>query len=414
MKTNYFVNHIPSINISDYDYSLPESRIAKFPLSKRDSSKLLIYKGKTITQATFKDIVNLIEPASTVVFNNTKVVQARLHFKKKTGATIEVFLLEPLDPADYAISFSSTQKCKWKCIVGNLKRWKDEILESPIVTSQSFLHAKKVCKIGESVEIEFSWNDSSLSFARVIELCGEVSIPPYLNRNPDECDKTTYQTIYAKPEGSVAAPTAGLHFTAEIINSIQKNGVNIEFLTLHVGAGTFKPVKSDIIADHEMHTEHFFVSKELINQIRNCTGSILSVGTTSLRTLESLYWLGVKLHTDVLDRKNPFIGQWEPYNLPQDVELSHSLDLIDKWMINENKNFISASTQLCITPGYKFRVVDNLITNYHQPRSTLLLLVAAFIGDDWKRVYSYALENEFRFLSYGDSSILFRNKTNEQ
>lgn len=403
---------IPKIDISEYDYILPDNRIAKYPLTVRESSKMLVYCDGQVTHARFKELINYLNPNDLIVFNNTKVVQARIRFKKTTGATIEVFLLEPIEPADYALSFSSTQRCKWKCIVGNLKRWKNGVLELKINNTNTILYAEKVGSHGEGVEIVFSWNNNNLSFAKLIELCGEVPIPPYLNRKPIKNDKLTYQTVYAQPEGSVAAPTAGLHFTPNLVESIKSKRVNIDYVTLHVGAGTFKPVKTNYISDHEMHTEHFFVDRKTISNIKQHKGSIISVGTTTLRTLESLYWLGVKTITGDLDFNNPFVGQWEPYNIDNGVSLEDSLDSMDNWLKKAQIDRITASTQLCIVPGYHFRVVDRLITNYHQPRSTLLLLVAAFIGEQWKSVYQYALENDFRFLSYGDSSLLYRSINN--
>jgi S-adenosylmethionine:tRNA ribosyltransferase-isomerase len=403
------VREIPLVNIADYDYILDQSRIAKFPLPKRDQSKLLVYKNGIISHGLFAELPVLLSPDSLMILNNTKVVQARMNFTKASGANIEIFILEPINPTDYTQSFSSTRGCVWKCIVGNLKRWKGEILEMSIGSTKSMLKAKRVRDLLEGVVVEFSWDNSGMNFAEVIELCGKVPIPPYLNRSSEESDRHNYQTVYAKPEGSVAAPTAGLHFTREVLSKIGNQGIESDQVTLHVGAGTFKPVKSNTIFDHEMHTEHFFVNTNLISKIIKFQGKIVSVGTTTLRTLESLYWLGVKLHLGLLDVNNPFVGQWEAYQLTKSISLTQSLDSLQKWLKSQKIAHIEATTQLCIVPGYHFKVVDTLITNYHQPRSTLLLLVAAFIGKDWKRVYDYALENDFRFLSYGDSSILYKN-----
>ncbi len=400
------MREITRVKIADYNYNLDQDRIAKFPLPHRDQSKLLVYKNGIIGHTFFSELPNLLSSDSLLVLNNTKVVQARLNFTKSTGANIEIFILEPVSPFDYVQSFSSTQICIWKCIVGNLKRWKGEMLQMNIGLTSSMLKAKRVKDLQEGVMVEFSWDNNDMNFAEVIEQCGKVPIPPYLNRNSDESDKLNYQTVYAQPEGSVAAPTAGLHFTQELLTKISNKGIETDQITLHVGAGTFKPVKSDTIFEHEMHNEHFFIDINLISKIKKFQGRIVSVGTTTMRTLESLYWLGVKLHLGLLDTNNPFLGQWEAYQLTKSISLTQSLDFLQKWLKSQNKAHLEASTQLCIVPGYDFKVVDTLITNYHQPRSTLLLLVAAFIGDDWKRVYDYAYQNDFRFLSYGDSSVL--------
>lgn len=399
---------LPIVQIAEYEYSLDEQRIAKFPLTQRDKSKLLVYNNGEISHTTFRELSKIIQSDSIMVFNNTKVVQARLKFTKSTGALIEVFLIEPITPSEYSLSFSSTKRCTWKCIVGNLKRWKEEVLEIQLSKPDLILKAKKSGSLNDGVLVDFLWDSMELSFANVIELCGNVPIPPYLNRKPVKSDKSDYQTIYAKPEGSVAAPTAGLHFTPEVLKEISAKGIMTKHITLHVGAGTFKPVKTDTILEHEMHTEHFFVNREILTSIRETQGKIVSVGTTTLRTLESIYWLGVKQHLGLLDTKNPFVGQWEAYQHDNCITLTESFNAIEKWLKSQKIELLKATTQLCIVPGYRFRVVDTLITNYHQPRSTLLLLVAAFIGEDWKRVYGYALDNGFRFLSYGDSSILFR------
>ncbi len=404
------MSNIPKVLVSEFDYRLPDERIAKFPLPNREESKLLVYDKGEILQTVFSKINKFIKNNNLLVFNNTRVVQARLNFKRKTGANIEIFILEPIEPFDYSVSFLSTGSCVWKCIVGNLKRWKEEELELTIPNSEIVLKASKINVISEGVIVKFTWDNNSLNFAQIIERCGEVPIPPYLNRKAEESDKNTYQTVYAKPEGSVAAPTAGLHFTPELLESIKRDGVTTDFVTLHVGAGTFKPVKAESISEHEMHTEHFFINSETISRIKNHNGGIVSVGTTTLRTLESIYWIGVKIKCGICTDNNFSLSQWDPYNLPSNISLQESLESIEKKLYSMGNNHISATTQLCVVPGYKFQVVDTLITNYHQPRSTLLMLVAAFIGDDWKKVYSYALNNNFRFLSYGDSSILFRKK----
>ncbi len=399
--------NLSKISISDFNYELPEERIAKYPLDQRELSKLLYYCNSNIAEYTFKQIPSLITAGNLLVFNNTKVIQARILFKRPTGASIEIFLLEPSNPSDYAISFAAEESCRWICLVGNLKRWKEKELTIEVPETPFSLTAKKLQTQGESVEVEFTWN-GSLSFARIVELCGRIPIPPYLNRNDEQVDKIRYQTVYAKSEGSVAAPTAGLHFTPELINNIIKNGVETDYITLHVGAGTFKPVKNEFVNEHEMHSEYFYASRGLIEKILNKRGNICSVGTTTIRTLESLYWIGVKIKLGQINNTMPQIGQWEPYSLPNRLSLRESMNSILTWMSHNKLEIIEANTQICIVPGYKFKVVDSLITNFHQPQSTLLLLISAFIGTKWKDVYQYALENNFRFLSYGDSSLLVR------
>lgn len=397
-----------NIHISDFDYPLIDERIAKHPLNERDMSKLLLYNESSIKEDIFSNISNYLPENSLILFNNTKVVQARLLLRRSTGAQIEVFLLEPIAPSDYVLSFSSTTKVLWKCIVGNLKKWKEEVLQMPIPNTSSTLSAKRINTLSEGIEIELSWDDASLSFARIVELCGNIPIPPYLNRDAESEDKERYQTIYANPEGSVAAPTAGLHFTDKVFKSLKDKNIDIEYVTLHVGAGTFKPVKANIIGEHEMHTEHFIVKRSTVEKLLNHNGKRVAVGTTSLRTLESIYWLGVKAIDGKLNEQL-FVSQWEPYDLSQNISVSDALRALEAFMINKNIDYLSASTQILIVPGYKIRMADALITNYHQPKSTLLLLVAAFIGDDWKKVYNYALTHDFRFLSYGDSSLLMKN-----
>ncbi len=399
--------NIPNISISEYNYELPEERIAKYPLEQRDLSKLLYFCNSSISEHTFNQIPSLISAGSLLVFNNTKVIQARILFKRPTGASIEIFLLEPSNPSDYAISFAAEESCRWKCLVGNMKRWKEKELTIEVPDTPFNLTARKLQTLGENLEIEFTWN-GSLPFARIIELCGRVPIPPYLNRNDELADRGRYQTVYARPEGSVAAPTAGLHFTSELINKLKMNGVDTEYITLHVGAGTFKPVKNEFINNHEMHTEHFYASRAMIEKILNNGGNIYSVGTTTLRTLESLYWIGVKIRLGLIIGTLPQVSQWEAYSLPSRYSLKESMNTILSWMSQNKLEVIEANTQICIVPGYEFKVVDRLITNFHQPKSTLMLLVSAFIGNKWKDVYQYALENNFRFLSYGDSSLLVR------
>jgi S-adenosylmethionine:tRNA ribosyltransferase-isomerase len=401
---------VKKISITDYDYELPDSRIAKHPIAERDCSKLLIYQNGEITSDTFHNVAQYITPKSLLILNNTKVVRARLRFKKESGATIEVFLIEPIEPSDYALSFSSKKKVVWKCIVGNLKRWKQGELQMEMEGDGGRLVAKQLSRLSEGVEVEFSWNNSSMSFAEIVEKCGTMPIPPYLNRESEDIDGYRYQTIYAEPEGSVAAPTAGLHFTPKVFKSLGSIHVNPHYITLHVGAGTFKPVTSDTIENHEMHTEHFFVNADLVKKLYHNSEPVVCVGTTTLRTLESLYWLGVKLKLGKLNG-NFNISQWEPYELDLQVDVGEAYKALYEHMRNNGIETLSASTQIIIAPGYEIKTCDALITNFHQPRSTLLLLVAAAVGNDWKKIYQFALDNNYRFLSYGDSSLLHINKS---
>lgn len=399
---------VKKINISDFDYILPEERIAKHPLPKRDQSKLLIYKEGNIQTDTFQNIAKYLSAGSLLLLNNTKVVRARLLFRKESGAAIEVFLIEPVSPTDYALSFSSKTKVVWKCIVGNLKRWKQGAL-SIAVTQNCILEAKQVNRLTEGVEIEFTWSDNTLTFAGIIEKIGNIPIPPYLNRASEDIDNQRYQTIYAEPEGSVAAPTAGLHFTPEVFDSLRKINIKPRYITLHVGAGTFKPVTSDTLENHEMHTEHFFVSAEILRLLEQNQEPVVCVGTTTLRTLESIYWLGVKAYKGLI-KSSYLVSQWEPYELGNEVEPKVAYKALLENMKTNGKDTLTATTQIIIAPGYRIKSSDFLITNFHQPRSTLLLLVAAAIGDDWVKIYRHALDNHFRFLSYGDSSLLYINK----
>jgi S-adenosylmethionine:tRNA ribosyltransferase-isomerase len=401
-------NH-KSITITEFDYPLPESRIAIRPLPQRDDSKILVYKDKCITSSTFPSIVGHLLAGDLMVYNNTRVVQARIRFKKPTGASIEIFILEPEIPSDYQQAFASTIQTVWYCMVGNVKRWKGEILSLPLSGYDSTLEAKLVERRGEGALVHFSWSNAELSFARVIELCGEMPIPPYLNRPTEDEDRTRYQTVYAKPEGSVAAPTAGLHFTPEIFNRLDNKGVHRAEVTLHVGAGTFQPVKGNTIGDHLMHTESIQVSIDTIDSILSCSGNIIAVGTTSLRTLESLYWLGARILKGVDLGDSPFVDQWDGYGELGVFSPREALVALKDYITKQGKDYISAVTRMIIVPGYRFRLVNALVTNFHQPRSTLLLLVAAFTNGNWQSIYTYALDNDFRFLSYGDSSLLFNS-----
>ncbi|MDY6801195.1 MAG: S-adenosylmethionine:tRNA ribosyltransferase-isomerase [Bacteroidota bacterium] len=394
-----------NIKIDQYTYELPDKRIAKYPLVQRDLSKLLVYNRGTIEHNTFLNLERYISENDTMVFNNTKVIQARLNFYKETGAKIEVFCLEPVNPSDYVLAFQQNQKVTWKCIVGNVKKWKNDLLKQKFVINNTEveLSARKISHKGNTRMIEFTWNNTSFCFSEIIDHIGKMPIPPYLNRDSENIDKDRYQTVYSKLKGSVAAPTAGLHFTNKVFEKLKTKNVNIEEITLHVGAGTFTPVKSETVDNHEMHTEHFMVNQStLLNLVK--AKKITVVGTTTVRTVESIYWLGVKLiNTGILDLK---LNQWEVYELPKNISKQQAFEALLNYMQKNNLETLHAATQIMIVPGYSFKIIDVLITNFHQPKSTLLLLIAAFIGNDWKKVYDYALENDFRFLSYGDSSIL--------
>ena len=398
---------VKDIQIETFDYELPDERIAKFPLSVRDNSKLLIYKDKTISETVFKNIPELIPSESLLVFNNTKVIQARMIFQKETGAQIEIFCLEPHSPSDYAQSFSQTDSCEWRCLIGNSKRWKGGKLTKTI--ENTVCSVEKVEKTDEMDIIRFSWNRSDWHFSDVLEHFGELPIPPYLNRKTEESDKSTYQTVYSKIKGSVAAPTAGLHFTPEVLQKLQDRQVDLEELTLHVGAGTFKPVKSDTLAGHEMHAEAISIHKSTIEKLIEKEGRIFAVGTTSVRTLESLYYIGLQLEQNPdIAPENAVVSQWMPYEMKSDKPVSALLQNIVDYMNRKQLTVLTTHTQILIAPGYDFKIVNGIITNFHQPKSTLLLLISAFVSGDWKIIYDYALQHDFRFLSYGDSSLLIR------
>ena len=393
---------VKQINISDYNYNLPDERIAKFPLEKRDSSKLLTYVSGNVSTNVFSSLPEILPANSCLVFNNTRVIQARLEFFKSTGSRIEIFCLEPQEPSSYELSLSSTQSCVWKCMIGNLKKWKGEVLKKEVGADNLVLEAERLETNGNTSYIKFSWNNG-VSFAEVLDLLGELPIPPYLNRKTQESDKTTYQTVYSKVKGSVAAPTAGLHFTPEVISALHDKGIKTMELTLHVGAGTFQPVKAEEIGGHAMHAEKVEVSKEFIKNLIENLGNVVAVGTTSVRTLESLYYLGVQLHNG---DTSLLVNQWEPYESEKVLSARESLEAILNYMEKTQSNILYATTQIMIVPGYKFNIVNVLITNFHQPKSTLLLLLAAFVGEKWREIYEYALNNDYRFLSYGDSSVL--------
>ncbi len=400
----------PIIKISDYTYSLPEAKIAKFPLLNRDESKVLIFKEDIISESHFTNLPDLIPESSSIVLNNTKVVAARLIFQKESGAFIEIFCLEPYSPSEYNVAFSIKGKSEWRCVIGNLKRFKDGYIKlysaGNIEVNKVSLRAKLVKKEDNEAIVLFEWDDN-YTFSEVLEICGKIPIPPYLKRESQLSDKERYQTIYALNKGSVAAPTAGLHFTTDLIEKLKIKGISINELSLHVGAGTFIPVKADFIANHKMHSEPFTVSRTFLENLIKILGhkKIISVGTTSARTLESLYYLGVHC----IENGTPgVVSQWEPYKMLVNYDLTDSLTALVNWLDNQGLVELSTKTQIIIVPGFKFRIVDILITNFHQPQSTLLLLIAAFIGDNWRKVYDYALNNDFRFLSYGDSCLLFR------
>ena len=397
------------IHISDYNYPLPDERIAKFPLAERDHSKLLLYKHGEVGEDVFYNLASHLPEGALMVFNNTKVIQARLHFRKETGALIEVFLLEPAFPADYEQMFQTRGHCAWYCLVGNLKKWKEGTLarELSVGDSKLTIKATRGEMHGTSHRIDFEWDNQTVSFAEILESMGELPIPPYLNRETQESDKTTYQTVYSKIKGSVAAPTAGLHFTPEVLADLDAHGIQREELTLHVGAGTFKPVKSEEIEGHEMHTEYVSVRRDTIQKLIDHDGSAIAVGTTSVRTLESLYYMGLKvMHDPSLSEEQLHVAQWEPYDTTNTVSAVAALESLAAWMDARDLSVLHSSTQIIIAPGYDYHIVKMLVTNFHQPQSTLLLLVSAFVKGDWHKIYDYALSHDFRFLSYGDSSLL--------
>ena len=399
------------IQIKDFNYNLPDERIAKFPLAKRDNSKLLLYRHGEVTEDVFHNIAQYLPKGALMVFNNTKVIQARLHFRKETGALIEVFLLEPYMPADYEQMFQTTGHCSWLCMIGNLKKWKEGTLKRTfdVKGKEVTLVAERKEDVHKSYRVDFSWDASDVSWAELLDAVGELPIPPYLNRETQESDKTTYQTVYSKIKGSVAAPTAGLHFTPEVLADIDRHGIDREELTLHVGAGTFKPVKSEEIQDHEMHTEYICVHRQTLEKLIRHEAKAIAVGTTSVRTLESLYYIGVKLEKTLdLSEEELHVCQWEPYEnaVAKPITPIKAIKNILAYLDKHGLSALHASTQIIIAPGYEYNIVKMLVTNFHQPQSTLLLLVSAFVHGDWHKIYDYALAHDFRFLSYGDSSLL--------
>ncbi len=401
------------ISISDYSYQLPNEKIAVFPLKKRDQSKLLVFEQGKITDKVFAELPNLLAPHSLLVFNNTLVVHARILFHRSSGAQIEIFCLEPIGQ-DYPSAFSANKSCHWKCLIGNSKRWKEDILEKEILvqTEKIKFTATLIERHGQFSEVRFNWDNESFLFGELLFHAGILPLPPYLNRDAEENDEQQYQTTYAKEKGSVAAPTAGLHFTDETFTQLAKNNIHTTELTLHVGAGTFMPVKSETMLGHEMHQEHFYVSIKTINDLLSALISmapIIAVGTTSLRTIESLYWLGVKILKNGLNQSSIFINQWDPYELGNDVETIIALEAVKNYLTSNNLQELRGITQLLIAPGYEFKLAKAIVTNFHQPNSTLLLLIAALVGEQWKSIYAHALKNDYRFLSFGDSSLLWGN-----
>ena len=397
------------IHISEYSYPLPDERIAKFPLPTRDQSKLLIYRRGEVSEDVFTSLPEYLPQGSLMIFNNTKVIQARLHFRKETGALIEVFCLEPIQPNDYVLNFQQTAHAAWLCMIGNLKKWKDGQLKREMTVKGfpiTLTATRGECK-GTSHWVDFAWDNPEVTFADILEVFGELPIPPYLNRDTEESDKETYQTVYSKIKGSVAAPTAGLHFTERVLAALDERGIDREELTLHVGAGTFKPVKSEEIEGHEMHTEYISVSKHTIEKLIAHNGKAIAVGTTSVRTLESLYYIGVLIHYNPDAAQNELhVQQWMPYEDKNELTPVEALQQILDYLHRHEMEALHSSTQIIIAPGYQYKIVRKMVTNFHQPQSTLLLLVSAFVRGNWRKIYDYALEHDFRFLSYGDSSLL--------
>ena len=402
------MKNIQEIAIAEYDYPLPDERIAKYPLAERDTSKLLIYNKGVVCEERFSNLPQFVPQNSLMVFNNTKVIQARLRFRKETGALIEVFCLEPEQPCDYQQIFLETKECVWQCLVGNSNRWKGGVLSQCVTVAgkEVTLSVERVGGPAAVNHVRFTW-DGGCSFAELLEAAGELPIPPYLNRATEESDTRTYQTVYSKVKGSVAAPTAGLHFTPAVLEALTAAGVEREEVTLHVGAGTFKPVKSELIADHEMHEEYIEVRKVLLEKLIAAGGSAVAVGTTSVRTLESLYFLGeLVAENPAITQDELHVGQWTPYNREHSLSTVEALEALVAWLERNALDRVHSHTQIMIAPGYTFRIVKAIVTNFHQPKSTLLLLVSAFVKGEWRKIYDYALANGFRFLSYGDSSLL--------
>ncbi|MBQ6080834.1 MAG: S-adenosylmethionine:tRNA ribosyltransferase-isomerase [Muribaculaceae bacterium] len=408
------IDDIRALRIADYDYPLPDERIAKHPLAQREQCKLLYYKGGAIEERKFWEVPSLLPEHSTLIYNNTRVINARLRFRKETGSTIEIFCLEPILPRDYEQIFQTTGHCVWQCLVGNSKRWKQGALTQTVTIdgSEVTLAATRGEQRGNAWEIHFDWDGEKrkITFADVLEAIGEIPIPPYLNRGTEESDSTDYQTVYSHIDGSVAAPTAGLHFTDEVLAECDARGIKRREITLHVGAGTFQPVKSEHIGDHPMHYEFISVPRDVIVDIINAPGPVIAVGTTSVRTLESLYYIGQTLEDNPdADEEALTVTQWMPYTTPCEISTKKALQNIVDYLDRHHADTYMGSTQLMIAPGFEYRIVSGMITNFHQPQSTLLLLVAAFVGNDqWRGMYDYAMDHGFRFLSYGDAQLLLK------
>lgn len=400
---------VPEIHIEDYKYALEDDRIAKYPLPERDASKLLLYRNGMVEEHIFRELPSLLPENALMVFNDTKVVPARLHFQRASGAHIEIFCLEPVNPVEYNLAFASTVESTWKCVIGNAKKWKRDVLQLYNPTEDKDierlgLEAHLIQRDGQTGLVRFTWKDAS-PFSRVLECAGTVPIPPYLNRESEAIDSERYQTLYAHIRGSVAAPTAGLHFTQAVLDGIKARGIETESVCLHVGAGTFLPVKSSLVSEHPMHREPFVVSKKLLERLRGGEGPVIAVGTTSVRTLESLYYIGV----NCLENGKPAdVEQWVPYTRDYSYSTEEALDAIARYLDQNRLENLVAGTRIIIVPGFRFRIVNHLVTNFHQPESTLILLVSAFVNGDWRCIYDYALSHDFRFLSYGDSSLLER------
>ena len=400
---------IPEIHIEDYNYGLEDARIAKYPLAERDASKLLHYKDGAVEETIFRHLPDLLPQGALMVFNDTKVVPARLHFQRATGAVIEVFCLEPVRPVEYNTAFAATEQCSWKCVIGNAKKWKEDTLrlynpEQDAAIEAIGLEAVLEGREGQTGTVRFGWKDGS-PFSRVLEMAGTVPIPPYLNRESEAIDTERYQTLYAHIRGSVAAPTAGLHFTQDVLDRIKAKGIEMETVCLHVGAGTFLPVKSSLVSEHPMHREPFVVSRALLQSLADKKTPLVAVGTTSVRTLESLYYIGVS----ILETGEPAdVNQWAPYERESPYSTQEALRAIIGYLDSHSLDRLVAGTRIIIVPGFRWRLVDLLVTNFHQPESTLILLVSAFVNGDWRSIYDYALSHGFRFLSYGDSSLLER------
>ncbi len=405
------MSRIPKIDISGYNYSLPEDRIARYPVEKRHHSKLLVWNKGTIHDDRFFNLTDFLSDDSLLIFNNTKVIRARLFFRKESGALIEIFVLDPDEPSDYVLNFQQTAQCSWKCLVGNLKKWKGGTLSMQVEAEghQIKLTAENTGAFDNGRIIRFSWDNAAFNFATLLEHAGKMPIPPYLNRESEELDLESYQTVYSKIKGSVAAPTAGLHFTETVFSKLRDKGIGMAELTLHVGAGTFKPVQSQMVDDHQMHNELVVIDKELIETLIGHEGPLIAVGTTSVRSLETLYWLGLRLSLNPeMQPAVHQIEQWEPYHNESCLDKKQALEAVLQHLNKHGLRQIQVSTRIFIVPGYVFRMIDGMLTNFHQPQSTLLLLVSAFIGSDWEKVYRHALENAYRFLSYGDSNLYLR------